>query len=625
MLHYYINRIKPIFFLFMAVQFIIRLIFTIYELPHLEYVNILKSFGMGIVFDISTFSLLILPYVLYLLCLPRGWHHGKFDRIFTHILMIAYIFGFIFDIGAEYTFWQEFAVRFNFIAVDYLVYADEVLGNIMESYPMGLIITAIVIVVAIIYFAIRRTFIPKLSVPVLSQKLTALGIFIAVTGGLYVSLSNEHKEITDNNYANEITSNGIYSLFSAFKNNALEYDKFYLTYHDVTKQDLPDYKPYITQSNNPEHNKNVIFIMMESMGADFMKTYGNPKDLTPTLDGLTGKSLNFSRLYATGTRTVTGLEALSLSIPPSPGKSIVKRQNNEHLASLGYVFKDKGYDTKFIYGGFGYFDNMNYFFENNGFDIVDRNSMTSDEVGFANIWGVADEYLFNRTIREASKTYQKNQPFMYMVMTTSNHRPYTFPKNPVGIPESGGGRDAGVRYADYAIGKFLSDAQKQAWFKDTVFVIVADHTAGASGKTSLPPVRYHIPAMIYAPDFIKPQDVNKIASQIDLPVTLLDVLGFDYHSKFFGKNILDKDFVQRAFLTTNQKLGIYQNNSVTFIEPVKSFGAESEQGEILDKTISIDSPILKNVILHYQTASSWNTIYQKFPTTLIKSNESKPN
>ena len=615
---YFMKRLAPSFALFMIVQLSVRIIFTIWMLHALEPYDILKSLSVGIVFDLATYSLFILPYIFYLLLLPASWHNTKFDRIATHSAFVIFSSLVIFDVASEYAFWQEFSVRYNFIAVDYLVYAREVLGNIWESYPVVPILLGIVITVGGVYAAMRKKLIPStLDSVSITSRIAFAGGFILLTIIGYQALSLRDKAISENNYTNEITANGIYSLFSAFKNNELSYQDFYITYEDIEKRPLPLIGVMDVRSDKPRQFKNVVFIMMESMSAQFMGRYGAKGNFTPNLDALAKISLNFSNLYATGTRTVRGLEALTLSIPPSPGRSIVKRPNNENLFSLGYIFRDRGYRTKFIYGGYGYFDNMNYFYENNGFEIVDRTDLSDEEVTFSNAWGVADEDLFKKTIKEAQRDYGEGKPFMYMVMTTSNHRPYTFPKNTANIPVEGGGRMAGVRYADYAIGRFFEDAKNEPWFNDTIFVIVADHTAGAAGKTSLPPSRYHIPAMFYAPGFIEPQEINKLASQIDLPVTLLSVLGFDYKSRFVGRDIMKNAFVERAFIATFQKLGIYQNGTVTFVEPVKAYGLENELGTLEDKQ-KVASEALLSVVTNYERASLWKTNHRKLSSTLAE-------
>ena len=133
--------------------------------------------------------------------------------------------------------------------------------------------------------------------------------------------------------------------------------------------------------------KNVMLVSMESMGAEYLAHFGNRQNLTPNLDRLASEGLLFTKLLATGTRTVRGLEALTLSVPPTPGQSILRRPHNAELFTIGDVFRDRGYDTRFLYGGYGYFDNMNAFYAGNGFEVIDRTSLSADEIHFENVWG----------------------------------------------------------------------------------------------------------------------------------------------------------------------------------------------------------------------------------------------
>ena len=134
--------------------------------------------------------------------------------------------------------------------------------------------------------------------------------------------------------------------------------------------------------------------MVESLSAEYMGAFGDDRGWTPNLDDLAKRSLFFDNFYATGTRTVRGMEAVVLSVPPTPGRSIIKRPDCHDMFSSGFIFKEKGYENKFIYAGHGYFDNMNDFFSHNGFVMIDRTDMNSDEITFSNVWGVCDEDLF---------------------------------------------------------------------------------------------------------------------------------------------------------------------------------------------------------------------------------------
>jgi phosphoglycerol transferase MdoB-like AlkP superfamily enzyme len=220
---------------------------------------------------------------------------------------------------------------------------------------------------------------------------------------------------------------------------------------------------------------------------------------------------------------------------------------------------------KFIYGGYGSFDNMNQFFGSNGFDIIDRSNI--DKINFSNIWGVSDEDLFDQTIKEADISAKNNEKFFSFVLTGSNHRPFTYPDGKIDIA-SGEGRRGGVKYTDYALGEFIKKAKSKTWFDNTIIVITADHCASSAGKTDIPVEKYHIPLLIYGPKIIKPAVVNKIASQIDIAPTILALLNISYKSRFFGDNILTSS-KNRAFMGTYQQLAYLEDDKLAILAPKK--------------------------------------------------------
>lgn len=264
-----------------------------------------------------------------------------------------------------------------------------------------------------------------------------------------------------------------------------------------------DIRRHISADGTPR-KPNIILVTIESFSAKYMGSNGDPRNLTPNLDALRRESLYFNNFYATGTRTDRGLEAITLSIPPTPGRSIVKRIGRESgYGSLGQQLAAVGYDPVFVYGGRGYFDNMNAFFSGNGYRIVDQSSVAESEISFKNAWGMADEDLYRQALKLADADHAKQQPFLLQLMTTSNHRPYTYPDGRIDIP-SGDGREGAVKYTDHAIAQFLRDAKGKPWFDNTLFVFVADHTAGSAGMEDLPVSNYQIPLWIYAPKLIAP-------------------------------------------------------------------------------------------------------------------------
>lgn len=601
--------------------------------------DLLGTFGTGFLFDIGTVSFFTIPYLLYLLVVPVKWYGSFIDRIITAFGFFLGILIIYFSFFGEFTFWDEFQRRYNFIAVDYLIYTYEVVKNINESYPLPILIGSLLTLVALTLFIVykyggfQKTYYSETS---FKQKFVAsLPWFaIAIVCGLLVT--NDQAEWSKNRYNNELSKAGIYSFFAAFRNNELAYSEFYRTIDD--KKAFADVKGEFvdsgdtflhplkneilrntknTDSIKTEQRPNVIFICIESLSGNYMNALGSDLNITQTLDSLANKSLFFTDFFATGTRTVRGMEAITLSIPPTPGRSILKRKNNTGLFTIGEVFKAKGYDRNFFYGGDGYFDNMNTYFGGNGFNIVDRGrgflldksitttrtNIEDDEVTFENAWGVCDADIYNKVIKEADKAHETGKPFFDFVMTTSNHKPYTYPEGKIDIP-SGTGRNGAVKYTDYAIGEFLKNARTKPWFKNTVFVIMSDHCASSAGRWELDVQNYHIPALIYNLPNAVPQKIDKLSSQIDMFPTLFASLGWDYKTNLFGRNILEmKPEDERAFIGNYRKLGYLKDNKVMVLGDGNTANFyQWNPADNSQKALPMDTEFLERAISNYQVA-----------------------
>ncbi|MGA9213393.1 LTA synthase family protein [Kaistella sp.] len=548
----------------------------------------------------------------------------KIRNILYFIVLFLYVLLIIFNGVSEYFFWNEFGVRYNFIAVDYLIYTNEVIGNIMESYPVVPLFTSILVLTLIVtWFIYKKTKDELLTLPNFIQKIVLLISFVVLCGISLFIIPKLGKIKTDNTFVQEIQANGFPKFFNAFTQKELDYFQFYPTMNqqsaesDFLKQFNPPTLSRSIDPENPEVRKNVVLISIESLSAEFMEHYGNNQKIMPFLDSLADKSLMFTNLYATGNRTVRGLEALTLCIPPTAGESIVKRENNKNKFSTGSVFQSKGYDVKFLYGGYSYFDNMEDFYKGNGYDIVDRNNFKPDEITFANVWGVSDEDMAKKAIQVMNQEAKSGKPFFNHWMTVSNHRPFTYPDGRIDIPGTAKSRDGGVKYTDYSIRKFFEMAKKQDWYKNTVFVIVADHCASSAGKTELPMDKYRIPGMIFSEGFIEPQKFTQTMSQIDVMPTLFGLLNFKYQSKFLGQDVFTKSFEPKAYVATYQDLGLIKDNYLTIISPTKKVkqyslslqpSNNSEDFKIFyDETPvkNFQQSLVEDCISVYQSVSFW--------------------
>ena len=597
--------------------------------------NLLKILSFGLLFDIGVLSFLFVISTLYILLVPKKYIGSIVDKIFIYFGFLVTLLIFVFTFFAEITFWEEFKCRFNFVAVDYLIYTFEVVQNIHESYPLYILIPSMLIITGIIYFYfVKNDFFNKTFTTKISFKNRIIPFLFSVALMLFYlfSISNSNADWSKNRYNNEISKAGIYSFFAELRNNKLDFKTFYNSISDqlafqLVRNNLKEenarflanefsIKRKIKDSLDSDLKPNVVFILMESMSASFMTEFGNEKKITPFLDSIANESLFFKNVQATGNRTVRGMEAVTLSIPPTPGQSIVKRPNNSNLYTISNVFKSKNYQCNFFYGGDGYFDNMNAFYGGNGFDIYDRGrgSVLSDkikttrhniddnEVTFENAWGICDEDIYNKMIKVADEYHQKKKPFLNFVMTTSNHRPYTYPENKIDIP-SGTGRDGAVKYSDFALQQMLKKVKNKPWFKNTIFVFVADHCASSAGKDEIDVENYHIPAIIYGQNLIQPQKVTKLCSQIDVFPTLFGQLHWSYTSNFFGTDVLSKNYQERALIGTYLKLALQKDKVITILSNKKTntrYNWYKESNKL--KVVPNNKTELNETISWYQTA-----------------------
>jgi phosphoglycerol transferase MdoB-like AlkP superfamily enzyme len=624
-----------IFIIFAAISFLLRVGFFVWQRADIEIsgLNIAKAFGFGLFYDIITLSYIALIPIAYYTFTPAKIFNSSKQQKVNRVLYFLFLVVIIFSAVSEVVFWDEFQTRFNFIAVDYLIYTTEVIENIVESYPIIPIFAAIFSLAGAIFYLTKNQIFSARAAEFKTRfkKFAILSTFCAASFFLVDNSKIAHFFL--NKYVSEISQNGIYQLFSAYRNNEIDYDSLYLTKDEkavinTLRSSLKMQEPKVNFLNEDDISRlipaprsggekryNVIFVTMESFSADFMASFGNEENITPNLDKFAKEGLFFTKLKATGTRTVRGLEALSLSIPPTPGNSIVRRPNNENMFNIASPLKERGYEAKFIYGGDGYFDNMNYFFGNNGFDVVDRKNFTSEEITFSNAWGVADEDLFAKAVKEADKSFSNGKPFFNFIMTTSNHRPFTYPNGKIDI-DSKTGRNGAVKYADYSIGRLVEMAKSRPWFDNTIFVFIADHCAGSAGNTDVPLWRYQIPAIFYAPKIIKPQIFSENSSQIDIAPTLLGIMNLSYKSKFFGIDVLTNHQThnRHAFVSTYTDIGYFRHNNgrdmLYLLKPkkevkfynveIKKYGWEGSKETL---TSEYDEEELNEAISYYEGAA----------------------
>ncbi|MFC5454301.1 LTA synthase family protein [Prosthecobacter fluviatilis] len=617
--------------LFLAVAFCTRVALMIQGRHDIAWdASLLGSFGYGLCYDVLAACYAVVPWLLLTVLLPAALWRSQAARWVVSFLLLLYAVVFIFIGVAEGFFWDEFQVRFNFIAVDYLVFTQEVIDNIQQSYPMPLIYAGLALAgSAVVWVMWKLGGVRWVCAGDSAWRLRivpALGIAVLVVG-ISSFFSQSQLPRFSNNFNRELAKNGPYAWCAAFWESEIEFERFYLR-QDIDKAlarakellilpDTPaasadprDLRRMIKHAG-PEKRHNIVFISVESLSAAFMShfkvNFKMRSYLTPNLDRLADEGILFTNLYATGTRTVRGLEALTLSVPPTPGQSIVWRPLNTNLFTSGSVCRSRGYDVSYVYGGDAMFDNMRTYFSRNNYRVIDRGTKPKSEITFQNAWGVADEDLFRWAMQEADTNHAANKPFFMHVMTVSNHRPFTFPANRIDMPQ--GSREAAVKYTDWCIGDFLEKAKTKPWFANTIFVVVADHCHGSAGKMELDVTKYHIPCIIWNPQLIQPRSYDRLCSQIDVAPTLFGMMNWSYTTRTFGQDVFSSGYTpdkERIFVSNYQKIAYITQGDFAMLKPKQEFTlgkVDLKAGTIApDKSDSLQRRLSDTISL-YQAAS----------------------
>jgi phosphoglycerol transferase MdoB-like AlkP superfamily enzyme len=575
----------------------------------------------GVLCDLVQSFYLLTPFAIFLWLAPERLYGSRIMRPALLTGAFLWMFALTFVAAIEYYFFEEFDARLNLVAVDYLLYPTEVVGDIWADYPVVRVLLLVGVLTAAVVYALRRMLTPVADAPSrFAQRSAVFAIFAVLTITFGLTFETHTLTFSDNRVANEIAANGASSFFRALRTNEIDYHTYY-----ASRPTDANVKALVAQLGadggrftrlgegrldrrfpgdpNGLGKLNVVVVASESFGAEFSKLYGSKRDWTPQFDSFARQGVWFRHMYASGTRTVRGLEAIATSLPPIPSVSVLRRPGNEGIANWGTVMREHGYQTSFLYGGYGYFDNMNYFFGHNGFEVRDR-AFIPEPVRFENIWGVADDDLFDSAMRYYDEISKQGQPFFSIIMTTSNHKPFTFRAGVPGVLPEHGGRESGVRYADYAQGYFLREAHEHAWFDNTLFVIVADHGARVYGHEEIPLKSYEIPMLFYSPQHLRPGEVDTLTTQIDIAPTVLGLLGLSYRAPFFGEDVLHSRPESRvAFFSHNHDVALYKNGELAIL----GLGKSIQDVYYDDRTDSyrpapLNASLNELAVAYYQTA-----------------------
>lgn len=605
----YLKPIFTFFFIGLLINTLSRVIlFFIFKERVIQSENYFDLFFIGLRFDFIVLCYLsFLPFIL-ITFLSNYWLQ-KIKRFFS-IYFLFFLFILLLMELSTPDFIYQYDTRPNRLFLDYLIYPKEVIGTLIKSYLPSLIGTSIVLVLAL-YFANKKA--KFWFYPVVSNYRTKFIFFLPVAFFLFWGargslttkrpINSCNSIFSSDQMTNSLGLNSAYSVaFAAYsfkdegnvkkygsmnKEEAYNRVKKYMDVTEFISSDIPFLHEVKPDSIHPKYN--VVIFLQESLGAEYVGSLGG-MPLTPNFDALAKEGLLFTNLYCTGTRSVRGIEQVASGFIPNPSESVVKLGGAQQgFFTLAEAFGNQNYDTSFIYGGMSNFDNMASFFNGNGFkNVIDETDFDNDgnKYAFKGTWGYSDEDL----VVKANEYFKSlgNKPFFSLMFSTSNHEPFEFPDNRIELFEQPKNTVYNaMKYADFAIGKFFELAKKEAYYKNTIFIVIADHNTRTYGKNLVPINKFHIPALIIAPN-LNPSSYNELASQLDIAPTLLSLSGISTNSPMIGRNLLKEQKLEgRSIMLFHETYSFRVGNEIVVYNP----NTKPLQFKIESDTIMIPMPL----------------------------------
>ena len=514
----------------------------------------------------------VLPVAALLLLMPERWLGGALKALHLHA-GLAFLLLCAAEIGGLY-FFAYYDLRPNYLVLEHAG-DPEVIRTLLTGYPVGWAIAfslaGALLALWLLHRGAGRVRAASGRLGVLGDRLGAL--LCLILSGLAMRGTLDHRPLnpafaarTANRVANEIAGSGVLNVFrEAGQRRSGDYPALASVLPALPEPEAlararaqlaPHSGSWLEHAPSPlarriqaparEKPLNVVLVVMESFTGRLVGALGGTPALTPELDRLAGAGVLFENCIATGERTVQGLEAIVSSFPSLPGISSIRRpQALQGFDTLATALRARGYQTLFLYGGQGIFDDMRGFFVRNGFDVFLEERDFPDPV-FRGAWGVSDEDLFRRALQEIETRAAAGRPTLAVILTVSLHAPWEFPEGrvpplPADTPVPPGFERAELqnfRYADWALGQLVREAREKPFFEDTVFVFVGDHGVHLRGRDLVPIEENRVPAVFFAPRILAPRRVGRLTSQLDVAPTLMGILGGDYSTTGFGQDAL---------------------------------------------------------------------------------------
>jgi phosphoglycerol transferase MdoB-like AlkP superfamily enzyme len=573
------------FYLFWILFFAIdRLVFLLFFSDQLRQVSFgvkFSTFWYALRLDSAMVAYIsALPLIFYIVFLffRRSFLPPWTGKVF--VISLLAIFAFV--SGFNWNLYREWGSKINYRAVDMAVNSPAEAMASSASQPI--LLSAFIVIALFISGLIMSNWLIDYNVadqeaPLLHKVTgsfaTIVVLVLIARGGWQLAPINQSMAyFSTEPILNHAAVNTEWNLLQDIINNKFEVKnpyKFYKPHESegIVRELYPEVSGE-TESILTTTKPNVVLIIVESFYASLIESLGGEKSVAPITTALSKEALLFTDIYAVGSRTDKGVVGILSAFPSQATRTIMKQNDKqEKLPAITQELKKNGYNTSFYYGGESEFFNMKSYILSHGYSkLVDQHSFRKKDMNSK--WGTFDHIVFRKNIADMDV---EKAPFFSTILTLTNHEPFEVP----GTPRfKGNAVDNKFRstffYTDSCIGAYIKEAKMKDWYKNTLFIIIADHGHRLPGTISeYEAKRYHIPLLFFG-DVLKPEyrgkRIDKTGSQTDLAATLLSQLKIKHSRYNWSKDLLHPETKGFAFFNWDNGFGFSANKQVISFDNV---------------------------------------------------------
>ena len=561
-----------------------RITFFVYHFEKIKsdsFNEYLLLFIKGIRLDLSMIGyFLLIPTLLLIvnLFISNKKVLNRIVNIYSLVLLIIVIILGIIDLNI----YSEWGTKINSRAIEFLILSP---GEAMASSASSPLFSSFLIILfqfSICYYIFKKISIleyhkENIFIQILIIPIIAFVSVMMLRGGLQLAPINQSAVYFSNkNAVNHAALNTEWNLMHSVIENHFSTENPYVFMPDNEAQNIID-SLYKNDNQKLEQiltkeRPNIVFIILESYTSDVVESFGGEKNVSPFIHKYASSGLKFSNIYASGDRTDKGMIAILSAFPTQAVRTIIQQPDKfEKLPAIPKILKSNGYTTAFYYGGESEFANFKSYLISTQFEkIIDKNDFNSNQMNSK--WGAHDGFLFDKALEDMR---QLKEPFMSTILTLSSHEPFEVP-----IPNKFNGDDLpskfrkAANYTDLCFGEFMAKAEKENWYKNSLFVVVADHGHRLPKEydNAYDYRKFRIPLFFYGDvinDKYNKKTIDKIGSQTDIASTLLSQININDSSFHWSSNLLDNSNAGFAFYSYDNGIGWVDNQNIINVDNVR--------------------------------------------------------